>query len=207
MNIPARQTALVCVDFQNDFCHENGFFAGAGHDVSPCAAAAEQAASTAAAARAAGVTIVLTRTVRTDASERQLRPTRHPGERSDAAPGTLGKPSYLPDAWGTQILPELLPYADLVVDKPRQSPFHRTDLERELRARDLAFVVVAGVTTNCCVDCTIRDAAVRDFDVLVLDDCVGAFGAERHLHDATLENASRFFGVVASTDAFLEALA
>lgn len=207
MKLPAWETALVCVDFQNDFCHEDGFFAQAGHDVSPCAAAAAHAFATAAAARAAGVTIVLTRTVRTDPAKRRLRPSRHPEERSAAASATLGKPSYLPDAWGTQILPDLLPLADLVVDKPRQSPFHRTELEQDLRSRGLGFVVVAGVTTNCCVDCTIRDAAVRDFDVLVLDDCVGAFAAERHLHDATLENASRFFGVVDSAEAFLGALA
>lgn len=207
MNLSPQATALVCVDFQHDFCSPGGFFEQAGHDIGACSAAAERTAAVAAAAREAGVTVILTRTVRTDAPERRLRPSRHPGAREDAAAGTLGNARYLPDAWGTQIVPELLPFGDVVIEKPRQSPFYETSLEGELRARNLDTVVVAGVTTNCCVDCTIRDAAVRDFDVLVLSDCVGAFAAERHLHDATLENAGRFFGVVSTADEFLVALA
>jgi nicotinamidase-related amidase len=207
VNLPPHSTALVCVDFQHDFCSAGGFFEGAGHDIAPCTAAAARTVEVAAAARDAGVTVVLTRTVRIEQPERRLHPSRHPASREGAAAGTLGGARYLPDAWGTQIVPELLPYADVVIDKPRQSPFYETSLEGELRARNCEYIVVAGVTTNCCVDCTIRDAAVRDFDVLVLSDCVGAFAAERHLHDATLENAARFFGVVSTSDAFLSALA
>jgi len=207
--LPPKATALLCVDFQHDFCSPGGFFERAGHDIGPCAAAAERTAVVAAACRDAGVTVVLTRTVRTDAPERRLRPSRHPGEdaRGAAAGATLGNDLYLPDAWGTQIVASLAPQpGDVLIEKPRQSPFYRTSLEEELRARDVEFVVVAGVTTNCCVDSTIRDAAVRDFDVLVLEDCVGAFGAEQHLHTATLENAMRFFGVVTTSEVFLAGL-
>ena len=209
LSLPAKATALLCVDFQHDFCSEGGFFERAGHDIVPCAAAAERTAVVVAACRDAGVTVVLTRTVRTDAPERRLRPSRHPGEeaRRAAAAATLGNDRYLAEAWGTQIVEPLAPQAgDLLIEKPRQSPFHGTPLEAELRRRDVEFVVVTGVTTNCCVDSTIRDAAVRDFEVLVLEDCVGAFGAERHLHAATLENAARFFGVVTTSEVFLAAL-
>ena len=208
MNLPPHATALLCVDFQNDFCSPGGFFEQAGHDIAPCAAAAARTAEVAAAARAAGVTIVATRTVRTEEPSRRLRPSRHPGERADAAPGTLGNARYLPDAWGAQIVPALAPRpGDVQVDKPRHSPFFETALEAELLSRGIEFVIVAGVTTNCCVDSTIRDAAARDFDVLVLEDCVAAFGAERSLHEATLENARRFFGVVAGSAKFLAAIA
>jgi nicotinamidase-related amidase len=209
LRLPLHATAFVCVDFQNDFCSAGGFFDQAGHDVAPCAAALERTAVVAAACREAGVPVVLTRTVRTDAPQRLLRPSRHPGDetRETAAAASLGNDRYLPDAWGTQIAPPLAGHAgDVLVEKPRQSPFFRTGLENELRARGVEVVVVAGVTTNCCVDSTIRDASMRDFDVLVLDDCVAAFGAERHLHTATLENASRFFGVVTSSADFLAAL-
>ena len=168
-------TAIVCVDFQNDFCSPGGFFEQAGHDVAPCAAAAARTAVVAAACREAGVPVVLTRTVRTDAPQRRLRPSRHPGDetRGTAAAASLGNDRYLPDAWGSQIVPQLTGHAgDVVVEKSRQSPFFRTPLEDELRARGIEVVVVAGVTTNCCVDSTIRDASMRDFDVLVLGDCV-----------------------------------
>jgi biuret amidohydrolase len=207
MKLVPETTALLCVDFQHDFCSGGGFFELAGHDIAPCAAAAERAAAVARFARDAGVLVVVTRTVRVDEPQRRLAPSRHPSARVGAAPGTLGNARYLPDAWGTQIVPELQRPGDLVVDKPRQSPFHRTDLEETLRSRGIDTVVVTGVTTNCCVDSTIRDASVRDFDVLVLADCVGAFAAERHLHDATLENAGRFFGVVATSDDLYAALA
>jgi nicotinamidase-related amidase len=50
--------------------------------------------------------------------------------------------------------------------------------------------VIAGVTTNCCVDSTMRDAYFRDFNVLVVSDCVAAFGGEADLHDATLKKLS-----------------
>jgi nicotinamidase-related amidase len=209
LRLPLHATALVCVDFQNDFCSPGGFFEQAGHDIAPCGAALDRTAAVAAACREAGVPVVLTRTVRAEAPQRLLRPSRHPGDetRETAAAASLGNDRYLPDAWGTQIAPPLAGHpGDVLVEKPRQSPFFRTPLEDELRARQIDVVVVAGVTTNCCVDSTIRDAAMRDFDVLVLEDCVAAFGAERHLHTATLENASRFFGVVASSADFLAAL-
>jgi nicotinamidase-related amidase len=206
LELPLHATALICVDFQNDFCSPDGFFERAGHDISTCAAAFERTVVVAAACREAGVAVVLTRTVRTDAPVRRLRPSRHPGESATGTAGnaTLGNDRYLPDAWGTQIVPALGPRpGDVLIEKPRQSPFFGTKLEQELRARAIEVVIVAGVTTNCCVDSTIRDAAVRDFDVLVLEDCVAAFGAEQHLHTATLENAARFFGVVVPSVDFL----
>jgi nicotinamidase-related amidase len=208
LRLPLAATVLVCVDFQNDFCAPGGFFEQAGHDVAPCAAALERTAAVATACREAGVPVVLTRTVRTEAPQRRLRPSRHPGEetRETAAAASLGNDRYLPDAWGTQIAPPLAGLGDVLVEKARQSPFFGTPLEEELRARGIEVVVVAGVTTNCCVDSTIRDASMRDFDVLVLEDCVAAFGAERHLHTATLENAARFFGVVAPSADFLAVL-
>lgn len=206
MKLAPEETALVCVDLQHDFCSPGGFFDAAGHDIAPCAAAAARTAEVGRAARAAGVIVVLTRTVRLEEPQRRLAPSRHPQAREGAPAATLGNSRYDPEAWGTQIVPDVAELGDLLIEKPRQSPFYRTELEQELRSRGISYVVVAGVTTNCCVDCTIRDAAVRDFDVLVLSDCVAAFAAEHHLHHATLENAARFFGVVADGDEFLAAL-
>lgn len=199
-------TALLAVDLQNDFCSLGGFFDRAGHDIAPCAEAAARTASVIEQARALGVRVVYTMTVRTEAPPHRLRPSRRPAERAAAAAGTLGQDMYAPGAWGTELAVEREP-GSLLIEKERQSPFHRTRLEEELRARGIDTVAIAGVTTNCCVDCTVRDAHVRDFNVVLLSDCVGAFGAERHLHDATLQNAERFFGVVVPSSAFLTSLA
>ena len=198
-------TAVLAVDFQNDFCSPGGFFDRAGHDIGPCTEAAERADGVIRRACALGAAVVYTMTVRTEPPPHRLRPSRRPARPADAGPGTLGQDMYEPGAWGTELAVEPVEGA-LVVEKERQSPFHRTRLEEELRAGGIDTVAVCGVTTNCCVDCTVRDAHVRDFDVVLLSDCVGAFGAERHLHDATLQNAERFFGVVVPSAAFLDAL-
>jgi ureidoacrylate peracid hydrolase len=201
---PAR-TALLVVDLQNDFCSPGGFFDTAGHDIAPCAALLPRVAALAGRARAAGLPVVYTMTVRDEPHVQTLRPSRHP---ADGAGERRGNDRYARGAWGTGIAEAVRPEpGDIVVEKPRQSGFYRTDLEAQLRYRGVSTIAVAGVTTNCCVDTTVRDAYMRDFDVLVLSDAVAAFGAERHLHDATLENLALFFGVVAPSDDFLAAIA
>jgi nicotinamidase-related amidase len=203
---PSR-TALLVVDMQNDFCSPGGFFDGAGHDVAPCRALVPHLAGLAADVRAAGALVAFTMTVRTEPQRQRLRPARHPLEAEGAPPATRGNDRYAPGAWGTTIADELVPGAgDLVIEKPRQSGFYRTTLADDLAARGVDTVAIAGVTTNCCVDTTARDAFMRDLDVVVLSDGVAAFGRERHLHDATLENLALFFGVVATSDELLAGL-
>ena len=93
-----------------------------------------------------------------------------------------------------------------VIQKPRYDAFLRTTLEDDLRARGVDTVVVGGVITNCCVDTTARSAFMRGFGVLVLEDCVGTFGQERDLHDASLRNLSLLFAVVHDSSVLLEAV-
>lgn len=201
------RTALVVVDMQNDFCSPGGFFDRAGHDIGPCRALLPRIAELADATRAAGASVAFTMTVRTEPQKQRLRPKRHPTASDGAPPATLGSDRYLPGAWGTAIVDELAPFAgDLVVEKPRQSAFFRTTFADDLAARGIDTLAVAGVTTNCCVDTTVRDAFMRDLDVVVLSDAVAAFGAERHLHDSTLENLALFFGIVVGSDDYLAAL-
>jgi ureidoacrylate peracid hydrolase len=181
-----RSTAILAVDFQNDFCSPGGHFETAGFDIGPCVEAAQRTQALIDRVRPLGVTVVYTKTEREESPPHRLRSAR-------------GQNTYVPGAWGTELMLAPAP-GDAVIPKERQSPFHRTALEEELRARGIETVAVAGVTTNCCVDCAIRDAHVRDFDVVVLTDCVGAFGSERHLHDATLANAAKFFGILMSSE-------
>jgi ureidoacrylate peracid hydrolase len=203
---PAR-TALLVVDMQNDFCAPGGFFDGAGHDIGPCTALIPHLAQLAADVRAAGALVAYTMTVRTEPQKQRLRPKRHPHEADGAAPATRGSDRYAPGAWGTTIVDELTPTeADLVIEKPRQSGFYRTTLQEDLAHSGIDTLAIAGVTTNCCVDTTARDAFMRDLDVIVLSDAVAAFGQERHLHDSTLENLALFFGVVATSGELLAGL-
>ena len=86
-----------------------------------------------------------------------------------------------------------------MVSKFRYDGFLGTNLEYLLRARDIRTVVVAGATTNVCVESTARAAHMRDFHLFVVSDCCAS--PEADLHVATLANIDRYFGrVVAAED-------
>ena len=191
--VDLERTALLVVDVQNDFCHPEGYFAGAGFDVRPCADAAARLGPVVADARSLGLTVVWTMSTNADPPAHRLLPHRF------RRAGSEGRPpdQFVPGSWGWQLVDALQPQVDeLVIRKPRYDAFLRTSLEDDLRTRGVDTVVVAGVITNCCVDTTARSAFMRGFDVLVLEDCIGAFAEERDLHDAALRNLSLLFAVV-----------
>jgi ureidoacrylate peracid hydrolase len=184
-------TALLVIDMQNDFCHPKGAFASAGLDVSACAAVATVIARLLDRAREAGLTVVFTRTVHSPGS---TEPDRHrivPGRDH----GVNRRALCLAGTWGAQLIDGLQPRpGDLIVDKRRYSAFYDTALEAQLRERGVGALLVTGVTTNACVDSTVRDAFFRGLDVIVVADAVAAF--EPHLHASTLENLALLFGAV-----------
>jgi nicotinamidase-related amidase len=193
-----RRTALLVVDVQNDFCSPDGFFARNGLDVSPGAAVVRRIVGLVDGARRSGLQVVYTKSVRAEPARQRLAPSR---------PFYAGGTPLASGTWGSELVDGLAPAAgEVVLEKPRYSAFHRTGLDGDLRARAVETVALAGVTTNCCIDSTMRDAYMLDFDVVVLADCVAGFGGEEALHDATLRNAELLFGVVATSEQLLAAL-
>jgi ureidoacrylate peracid hydrolase len=202
---PAR-TALLVVDVQNDFCQEGGFFSRSGFDVAPCRAAADRLRDVLAGARELELPVLWTMSTNPDPPNYRLPPLRFRGGASSLE-GRRGTDYFVADAWGTQIVADLPPAPDdVVIRKPRYDGFYRTPLEDELRARGVDTIAVGGVTTNCCVDTTVRSAFMRGFEPIVLRDCVAAFGQERDLHDASLRNLSLLFAVVADASELLDRL-
>ena len=61
------------------------------------------------------------------------------------------------------------------VEKPLYSSFVGTDLDARLRARGIDKLVIAGFTTDCCVDCTVRDAFHRNYDVFIVADACASY--------------------------------
>lgn len=205
-----RRTALLAIDFQNDFCHADGFFAAAGHDVSSCQAAVARAASLIERVRPLGVPVIWTRSSNASPRRYGLPPLRfrRPRESAEFVEGVGGTNVFEPGSWGHAIVDELVPQPeDLIVDKLRYNAFHNTGLEEELRGRGVDTLILTGVTTNCCVESTGRDAFMRDFDVVVVSDASAAFANETDLHEASLRNLSLFFAVIATADEVAEALA
>lgn len=199
--------ALVIIDMQNDFCKPEGFFAQSGFDVSPCTRAVKPIRTLLEHIRQLGLEVVWTKSTNADPPTYKLPPRRFRPNEDALVRGVRGSDQFKPGAWGTEITEELRrDRKDLVVEKPRYDAFYRTDLEEKLRRRGIDTLVVVGVTTNCCVDSTVRSAFVRGFHVCVLADCVAAFGQEKDLHDATLRNLSLLFGVVSTAGELVAAL-
>ena len=166
---PAR-TALLLVDCQIDFAAPDGAMARSGHDLSTVPAALRHAALLADAARAAHVPCLFARLITRSGDEsRVLREwqTRHgiePGPPLCRA-GSLGA-----EFAGPQPLT-----GEAVFTKSRYSAFAGTGLDAHLREIRRDTLVIAGLTTECCVDSTARDAFERDYHVIIASDAVTAY--------------------------------
>jgi len=81
-----------------------------------------------------------------------------------------------------------------VIEKHSYSAFAGTDVEQQLRARDVRTLVFAGVQTNVCVESSLRDAVCRGFYTVLASNCVASHTLP--LHEATLTNVQFLFGDV-----------
>ena len=105
---------------------------------------------------------------------------------------------------GTQIIPELYAATDYVINnKKRLDCFYGTDLEILLRTLGIDTVVLLGINTNTCVMNTAFSAFNRDFQVVVISDCVASMYGE-DLHVLGLENVKRCLGYVLTVEEFKE---
>jgi nicotinamidase-related amidase len=119
-----------------------------------------------------------------------------PGRKSTAADHNLeGSP-------GTQIIPELFKKGDYVINnKKRLDCFYGTDLEILLRILKIETTVLIGINTNTCVLNTAFTACNRDFQVIVISDCVASMYGD-DLHVLGLENVKRCLGYVLTVEEF-----
>lgn len=179
---PAR-TALIAIDMQRDFCAAGGWVDQLGEDYTNTAETIPAVARVLAAARRAGLFVIHTREGhRDDLSDlpgnKQWRTRVHGlGIGDRGAEGRVlvrGEP-------GWQIVPEVAPHADeTVIDKPGKSSFWATDLDRIIATHRIERLIVVGVTTDCCVQSTVRDAFDRGIPVTLVVDAVGAVERENH---------------------------
>ena len=174
------QCALVIIDMQRDFLEPGGFGDALGNDVSLLRRTIEPNKRLLAAARAAGMLVIHTREGhRPDLSDlppAKKRRGNHATTIGDAGP--MGRILVRGES-GHDIIPELYPIAgEPIIDKPGKGAFYATELESILRHRGIAQLLVCGVTTEVCVNTTVREANDRGFDCLVVEDCVGSYFPE-----------------------------
>ena len=95
---------------------------------------------------------------------------------------------------GHEIIDELAPYpGEMIIDKPGKGSFWDTSLHRALLARGVTHLFIAGVTTECCVNATFREASDRGFECCVLSDCTAGFGST--FVDTTLDMLCSYDGL------------
>jgi nicotinamidase-related amidase len=103
---------------------------------------------------------------------------------------------------GCTIMPGLHQPGDMIVDtKKRYDCFQGTDLETTLRTHGINAVLLTGINTNSCVLATACAANVRDFSVIVVEDCVDTMDGPAHHEAALLCLRTAFAHVMSSADA------
>ena len=175
-------TALVIIDMQRDFLEPGGFGETLGNDVSQLARAVAPCADVLRAARAAGILVVHTREGHlpdlSDAPPAKIErgaPSKRIGD-----PGPMGRILIRGEA-GHDIIPALYPLDDeIVIDKPGKGAFYATDLDDVLQNYGIANLLVCGVTTEVCVNTTVREANDRGYRCVVLADCCASYFPEFH---------------------------
>ena len=165
-------TALVVIDMQRDFIEPGGFGASLGNDVSLLLPAVAPIAALLAAWRARGWPVLHTREChRPDladcppAKRDRGNPSLRIGE-----PGPMGR-LLVKGEPGADIIPALYPHGgEWVIDKPGKGMFWGTGLHERLQSAGITHLVFTGVTTEVCVQTSMREANDRGYECLIVED-------------------------------------
>jgi nicotinamidase-related amidase len=202
--------ALVVIDMQRDFVDPGGFGEALGNDVSLLRKAIAPTGRVLEAARKAGILVIHTREGhRADLTD--LAPAKKARGRLKNGigdPGPMGR-ILVQGEYGHDIIDELKPApGEPVVDKPGKGAFYATDLDTILRTRGIHQLIICGVTTEVCVNTTVREANDRGYDCLVLSDCVASYFPEfQRVALEMIKAQGGIFGWVGASADFLPALA
>ncbi len=171
------QAAVVMIDMQRDFIEPGGFGETLGNDVSLLQAAVEPAAALLRWARAHGILVIHTKEChRPDLADlpRAKRDRGAPSLRI-GDPGPMGR--ILVDGEpGSDFVAALAPEpGDIVIAKPGKGAFYGTTLGEILRLRGITQLLFGGVTTEVCVQTTMREANDRGYDCLLIDEATESY--------------------------------
>lgn len=172
-----RHTALVVIDMQRDFIEPGGFGEALGNDVSHLAAAVPATIELLSLARRLGLLVVHTRESHLpDLSDCPLSKRM----RGNAAlrigdRGPMGRILVRGEP-GNDFIPALLPHAgEIVIDKPGKGAFYATGLQAQLASHDITHLLFCGVTTEVCVQTSMREANDRGYECLLVEDATASY--------------------------------
>lgn len=198
-------TALICIDYQNDFCHPDGSLGKCGFDVAPMASVAPRLDHLINEVRSAGVPVIFVRNIYMADQNWYLSDVSISQVRKSMRGLHFQVPHCKKDTWGWDYYGDVRPRpGDCEVIKHRYDAFIDTDLHLILRSKGIRTMIICGVTTNVCVESTTRHAYFLDYYAVVPRDCVAAYGDD--LHEMALRNIDFLFGEVADSERILRAL-
>ncbi|MDX6741575.1 cysteine hydrolase [Actinocorallia sp. A-T 12471] len=182
MAIDPKTTAIVLIEYQNDFTSEGGVLHEAVKGVMETTGMLGNTRKAVETARAAGVTIM------------HAPITFHPGYYEITShpygilKGVVDGNAFVKGGWGAEIIDELVPQpGDIVIEGKRGlDTFASTNLDFILRSKGITTIALGGFLTNCCVESTMRTGYEHGFQVITLSDCVAATSQEEH------DNALRY---------------
>lgn len=188
------RAAVIVIDIQTDFASPEGVLGQAGLDMSVTAPAVATATRLVEAARAAGTPVIfvgLATTPATDSPAWGEWRRRRDGEDRGGGICRAGEP-------GAAFVGPTPQADETVIWKLRYSGFFGTSLDAALRARGIDTLIVCGLTTECCVDCTVRDAFHLDYLVYIPTDACAAY--DPAIHESALQSLALNCATLVSTD-------
>ena len=190
------RTALVVIDMQRDFIEPGGFGAALGNDVTPLAAIIPAVQQLLDIARQAGLLVIHTRESHLpDLSD--CPPAKRAGGPAGMQIGDVGPMGRIlvRGEPGNQILEAVAPLAgEWVIDKPGKGMFYATDLHERLQQQGIDSLIFAGVTTEVCVQTSMREANDRGYRCLLIDEATESYFPE--FKQATLAMITAQGGIV-----------
>jgi len=202
-------TALIVIDMQRDFVEPGGFGEALGNDVTPLQRVIAPCRRVLEAARERGMMVIHTREGHSPdlADCPPTKIVRGRGDKRIGDAGPMGR-ILIRGERGHDIVEELYPKpGEVVVDKPGKGAFCATDLDLILHNRGIRSLIVCGVTTEVCVNTTVREANDRGYECVVLSDCVGSYFPEfQRVALEMIKAQGGIFGWVSDSGKALQAL-